>query len=173
MEVNVELCPPDEWESMVKIFTEMEEHYYGKGIIQETLMKNYLRKHLFNQLSGTLVIRAHRDNNITGLACCSILFPSPRYSSQLHIKELYVSQNARSKGIGKYMMRFIAGLALELECQSISWNAEKSNPGANRFYQSLGGRINDNIVNYYLHGESLSKLALYDLAEPARSGPKA
>ncbi len=42
---------------------------------------------------------------------------------------------------------------------SLSWNAEKSNPGANRFYQALGGRINDHIVNYYLHGESLSKLA--------------
>ncbi|REE67574.1 hypothetical protein C7424_4004 [Pantoea ananatis] len=24
MEVTVEMCPPDEWESMVKIFTEME-----------------------------------------------------------------------------------------------------------------------------------------------------
>ncbi len=43
MEVTVEMCPPDEWESMVKIFTEMEEHYYGKGIIQKTLLKNYLR----------------------------------------------------------------------------------------------------------------------------------
>ncbi|EIT0048174.1 GNAT family N-acetyltransferase, partial [Shigella flexneri] len=50
-------------------------------------------------------------------------------------------------------------LALEQECLSLSWNAEKSNPGANRFYQALGGRINDHIVKYYLHGESLSKLA--------------
>lgn len=170
MEVKVELCPPEEWESMVKIFTEMEEHYYGKGAVREPLMKNYLRKHLFNQFSGTLVIRAHIDNRIIGFACCSILYPSPRYSSQLHIKELYVSQSGRSKGIGKSMMHFIARLALEQECSSLSWNAEKSNPGANRFYQSLGGRINDNIVNYYLHGESMSKLALYDLAEPGDSG---
>ncbi|MDG0798795.1 GNAT family N-acetyltransferase [Pectobacterium punjabense] len=170
MEVKVELCPPEEWEPMVKIFTEMEEHYYGKGIIQEPLMKNYLRKYLFNQLSGTLVIRAYCDNRISGLACCSILFPSPRYSSQLHIKELYVSQSDRSKGIGKHMMHFIAGLALEQECLSLSWNAEKSNPSANRFYQSLGARINDNIVSYYLHGESLSKLALCNSAEPGHSG---
>lgn len=160
MEVKVGLCPPEEWESMVKIFTDMEEHYYGKGTIQESLMKNYLSKHLFNQLSGTLVIRAQCDNSITGLACCNILYPSPRYSGQLHIKELYVPQRERSKGIGKSIMRFIAKLALEQECSSLSWNAEKSNPGANRFYQSLGGRINGNIVNYYLHGESLNELAL-------------
>ncbi|WP_205955215.1 GNAT family N-acetyltransferase [Pantoea stewartii] len=164
MEVKVALCPPEEWESMVTIFTEMEEHYYGKGTIHESLMKDYLRNFLFNPLSGTMVIKAHSDNSITGLACCSLLFPSPRYSSQLHIKELYVSREARSKGIGKSMMRFIAMLALKHECHSLSWNAEKSNSDANRFYQSLGGRINDKIVNYYLHGASLSQLALSDTA---------
>ena len=29
---------------MVRDFTEMEEHYYGEGIIQEALMKDYLCK---------------------------------------------------------------------------------------------------------------------------------
>ncbi|ELD89148.1 GNAT family N-acetyltransferase [Escherichia coli] len=95
-------------------------------------MKDYLCKKLFNRLSGTLVIRARCGNNITGLACCNILYPSPRYSGQLHIKELYVSQCDRNKGTGKAIMRFIARLALEQECLSLSWNAEKSNPGANR-----------------------------------------
>lgn len=159
MEVTVEMCPPDEWESMVKIFTEMEEHYYGKGIIQKVLLKNYLRNRLFSQLSGTLVFRACRDANIVGLACCSILYPSPRYSGELHIKELYVSRSERGKGTGKSIMGFMARLALKHECRSLSWNAEKSNAGANRFYQSLGGRINGDIVNYYLHGDLLSKLA--------------
>ncbi|MEY8776950.1 GNAT family N-acetyltransferase [Klebsiella pneumoniae] len=79
-------------------------------------MKDYLCKKLFNRLSGTLVIRARCGNNITGLACCNILYPSPRYSGQLHIKELYVSQCDRNKGTGKAIMRFIARLALEQEC---------------------------------------------------------
>ncbi len=67
-------------------------------------MKDYLCKKLFNRLSGTLVIRARCGNNITGLACCNILYPSPRYSGQLHIKELYVSQCDRNKGTGKAIM---------------------------------------------------------------------
>lgn len=108
MEVTVELCPPDEWEPMVKIFTEMEKHYYGKGIIQEPLLKNYLRNRLF--ISGTLVLRARCDANIVGLACCSILYPSPRYSGQLHLKELYVSQNERGKGTGKRYVIWMSDL---------------------------------------------------------------
>ncbi|WP_455749538.1 GNAT family N-acetyltransferase [Pantoea vagans] len=129
-------------------------------------MKNYLRNRLFSQLSGTLVLRARCDAHIVGLACCSILYPSPRYCGQLHIKELYVSQSERGKGTGESIMRFIAKFALERECRSLSWNAEKSNAGANRFYQSLGGRTNDSIVNYYLHGELLRKLASDSSAEP-------
>lgn len=166
MEVTVERCPPDEWESMVKIFTEMEEHYYGKGIIHEPLLKHYLRTQLFSQHSGTWVLRARCDAHIIGLACCSILYPSPRYSGQLHIKELYVSQSERGKGTGKSLMRFMAKLALEQECRSLSWNAEKSNHQANHFYQSLGGRIDDSILNYALQGERLSKLAFEGLTEP-------
>ncbi|WP_442956170.1 GNAT family N-acetyltransferase [Pantoea sp. AS142] len=129
-------------------------------------MKNYLRNRLFSQLSSTLVIRARRNAHIIGPACCSILYPSPRYSGQLHIKELYVSRSERGKGTGKSMMRFMAKLALEQECLSLTWNAEKSNAGANRFYQSLGGRINSDIVNYSLHGELLSKLASGSSSEP-------
>ncbi|PQL05315.1 GNAT family N-acetyltransferase [Pantoea ananatis] len=166
MEVTVEMCPPDEWESMVKIFTEMEKHYYGKGFIQEPLLKNYLCNRLFSQLSGTLVLRARCDALIVGLACCSILYPSPRYSGQLHIKELYVSQSERGKGTGKSIMRFMAKLALEHECHSLSWNAEKSNAGANHFYQYLGGKINNDVVNYYHHGELLSKLASDSSTKP-------
>jgi len=159
MELVTERCPPEEWESMTSIFTEMEEHYYGKGIIQEALMKNYLRNQLFSQLSGTLVLRARCNDQITGLACCNILYPSPRYSGQLHIKELYVSQAERGKGTGKSLMRCIAQLAFKHQCTSVSWHAEKANADANRFYQSLGGKINDSIWSYYLHGENLKQLA--------------
>ena len=166
MEVTIEQCPPDEWESMVLIFTEMEEHYYGKGIIQEPLLKDYLRLQLFSQHSGKWVIRARCDTHIIGLACCSILYPSPRYSGQLHIKELYVSHNERGKGTGKSLMRFMAKLALEHECRSLSWNAEKTNHRANHFYRSLGGRVDDSIVNYALQGERLSKLAFDGLVGP-------
>ncbi|THB83368.1 GNAT family N-acetyltransferase [Pantoea allii] len=162
MEVTVERCPPDEWESVITIFTEMEEHYYGKGIIQEPLLKHYLRHQLFSQYSGTWVIRARCETHIIGLACCSILYPSPRYSGQLHIKELYVSQRERGKGTGKSLMRFMANLALEQECRSLSWNAEKSNHRANHFYHALGGRVDDSIVNYALQGERLRELASGD-----------
>lgn len=63
-------------------------------------------------------------------------------------------------------MRFVAKLALEHECCSLDWNAEKSNAGATPFHKPLGGRINDGIVSYYLNGELLSKLASDSSAEP-------
>jgi len=105
----------------------------GNSIIQESLSKDYLCNRLFSQFSGTLVLRARCDTHIVGMACCSILYPSPLYSGQLHIKELYVSQKERGKGTGKSIIRYIAKLAVRHDYHSLSWNAGKSNAGANRF----------------------------------------
>lgn len=96
-------------------------------------MKDYLCKKLFNRLSGTLVIRARCGNNITGLACCNILYPSPRYSGQLHIKELYVSQCDRNKGTGKAIMRFIARLALEQNALALAGTLKNPTPALTVF----------------------------------------
>ncbi len=96
-------------------------------------MKDYLCKKLFNRLSGTLVIRARCGNNITGLACCNILYPSPRYSGQLHIKELYVSQCDRNKGTGKAIMRFIAGLRLNRNALALAGTLKNPTPALTVF----------------------------------------
>lgn len=128
-------------------------------------MKDYLHNRLFSQFSGALILKARCDTHIVGMACCSILYPSPLYSGQLHLKELYVSQKERGKGTGKSIMRYITKLAVRHNCRSLSWNVEKLNAGANRLYQSLGGRINDNIMKYSLHGPLLNKLAFDRLAE--------
>lgn len=159
MPVTVDRCPPEEWATMADIFMEMDEHYYGEASIQEPLLKEYLRTRVFNPLSGTLIIRAGSDTQIVGLACCSILYPSHRYRGQLHIKELFVSQRARGQGTGQRIMRFLAELALEQDCIALSWNAETANVQAHRFYQALGGKINERIVHYSLQGEHLRKLA--------------
>ncbi len=60
---------------------------------------------------------------------------------------------------GWMMGRFRPGMSQQHLLHEADLSATGAVAGANRFYQALGGRINDHIVNYYLHGESLSKLA--------------
>lgn len=65
----------------------------------------------------------------------------------------------RGQGAGKKVMQFIGPLAIERECRSPDWMAEKSNADSKRFYQALGGEILKRRHHFGLYGESLQQLA--------------
>lgn len=159
MTLLVRICEKSESDSMVGIFTEMEEHYFGKGIIEQEKMQHYLAERVFAADSGVTVIRINQDTAIVGFACINILYPSPRYSGQMFIKELYISETCRGQGAGKKLMQFIARLAIERECHTLDWMSEKTNPDSKRFYEALGGEVLEGMYHFRLAGGSLKQLA--------------
>lgn len=159
MALVIEICERHEWESMVAIFTAMEEHYAGKGVIEKPLMEHYLSARVFAAHSGTTVIRVMRDRVAIGFACVSILYPSPRYSGQMFIKELFIADEQRGQGYGKALMAFIAQTAIALDCRSLTWMSEKSNDASRRFYQALGGNIMEGMHYFSLSGAALTALS--------------
>ncbi|MCC3718461.1 GNAT family N-acetyltransferase [Rouxiella badensis] len=159
MSLSIAVCEKLDWKSMMGIFTEMEEHYFGAGIIEPSKMETYLESRVFAPDSGVIVIRVKQDEAIIGFACVNILYPSPRYSGQMYIKELYISAAQRGQGVGRRLMQYIARLAVERECLRLDWMSEKSNAGSARFYRSLGGETLDGMFHFRLFGESLHNLA--------------
>ncbi|MBP2170865.1 GNAT superfamily N-acetyltransferase [Erwinia toletana] len=159
MNISVTICEKDDWDKMVGIFTAMEEHYYGKGIIAEEKMATYLSSRVFASASGVTVIRVQQGPTVIGFACVSILYPSPRYSGQMFIKELFIAETHRGKGIGRKLMQFIARMATERDCLTLDWMSEKNNQGSKQFYTSLGGEILDGMFHFRLYGEALGNLA--------------
>ncbi|MCU5775331.1 GNAT family N-acetyltransferase [Erwiniaceae bacterium BAC15a-03b] len=159
MNVSVTLCEKDDWEKMVGIFTAMEEHYYGNGIITREKMAAYLSSRVFAAESAVTVIRAEHGPAVIGFACVSILYPSPRYSGQMFIKELFIAETHRGKGAGRKLMQFIANMATERDCLTLDWMSEKNNQGSKQFYTSLGGEILDGMFHFRLYGDALRNLA--------------
>jgi len=159
MNITVGICQKNEYERMVAIFTEMEEHYYGKGVVELHKMQHYLASRVFAQDSGVTVIRVEQGEGVIGFACINVLYPSPRYSGQMFIKELFISERYRGNGAGKKLMQFIGRLALERECNTLDWMSEKSNDNSRRFYTSLGGEILGGMHHFRLHGAGLKALA--------------
>lgn len=159
MTLSVKVCGKSESDTMVAIFTEMEEHYFGEGVIEKQKMQDYLALRVFAENSGMTIIRADLDNKVIGFACISVLYPSPRYSGQMFIKELYISESNRGQGVGKKLMQFIAQLAIDRDCNSLDWMSEKNNLESKGFYTALGGKILDGMYHFRLAGGSLEQLA--------------
>ena len=77
----------------------------------------------------------------------------------LFIKELYVAESGRGRGIGEALMRAAAREAVALDCASIKWQVAEWNTHARTFYERLGASADHAWVDYALSEMALRKLA--------------
>jgi ribosomal protein S18 acetylase RimI-like enzyme len=77
----------------------------------------------------------------------------------LYIKELYVGDSARRRGVGEELMRAAAKEAVLHGCATIKWQVAHWNALARAFYEKLGGAADHGWVDYSLSETALRKLA--------------
>jgi GNAT superfamily N-acetyltransferase len=76
----------------------------------------------------------------------------------LYLEDLFVSEAARGRGIGKALLVHLAGLAVERGCGRFEWTVLDWNENARRFYRGLGARILTEGQICRLDGEALATL---------------
>lgn len=77
----------------------------------------------------------------------------------LYLEDLFVLPEARSKGIGREMLRFLAALAVERGCGRLEWWVLDWNAPAIGFYKKLGAVPMDEWTVFRVTGEALQQLA--------------
>ncbi|KAK6194469.1 hypothetical protein SNE40_000099 [Patella caerulea] len=94
----------------------------------------------------------------------TLFFPS--YSSLtgkcMYMEDLYVSEHARGKGIGKALFKRLAQLSLKEGCQDLLWETLNSNKTAIKFYKRHGAvdcTEKENSHCFRLDGDQMKKLA--------------
>ena len=87
------------------------------------------------------------------------LYPAPKLGGQIHVKDIYIREGFRGRGIGPAILRRLAALAVERRCTRVDWTAETSNPRALAFYDRLGVPRVESKVYYRLEGETLKAFA--------------
>lgn len=122
---------------LVPIFSELERYYFGHDAASECDILDYLQHGLFADHSGVRLIAASVNDQIVGFATYTIMYPAPRLSGQMYMKDLFVSQQARGLGVGEQLMKSLAREALDKQCLRLDWTAETTNPGAAAFYQKI------------------------------------
>jgi GNAT superfamily N-acetyltransferase len=82
-----------------------------------------------------------------------------RAKPNLIIKELYIADGYRSRGVGKLLMKAVAREAEQAGCGMIKWYVAKWNERGVQFYERLGATIDPN-----WHEFQMSEKAFRDLA---------
>ena len=82
-----------------------------------------------------------------------------RAKPNLIVKELYIADGYRSRGVGKLLMKAVAKEAEQGGCGMIKWYVAKWNDRGIQFYERLGATIDPN-----WHEFQMSEKAFRDLA---------
>jgi GNAT superfamily N-acetyltransferase len=82
-----------------------------------------------------------------------------RAKPNLIIKELYVAEGSRSRGVGELLMKAVAKEATRAGCGMIKWSVAKWNQRGIQFYERLGARIDPDWHEFQMPEETLRRLA--------------
>jgi GNAT superfamily N-acetyltransferase len=77
----------------------------------------------------------------------------------LYLEDLYVRPSARGRGLGSYLLAWLAALALERDCGRFEWAVLDWNEPALKVYRGLGARAADDWTIQRVTGEALRRLA--------------
>ncbi|MFJ2906617.1 GNAT family N-acetyltransferase [Streptomyces sp. NPDC087212] len=112
------------------------EGYYGGEPVPGDL--GQIRAALFGECPVATVLLARDGDEVLGLASYSRLWPAAGADTSLYLKELYVREHARRRGVARGLLAGLRAEAAALRCSRIEWTADSDNPSALGFYAALG-----------------------------------
>ncbi len=106
-----------------------------------------------------LLIAEGADGEPLGFAWFYGLFWTAEFAPVLYLKELFVPEAARGKGVGAAFMRALAALCVERGWTRMMWTVDQSNEMALGFYGGIAGVEHQSKDSMQLRGDALRALA--------------
>lgn len=99
------------------------------------------------------------DGEVAGLASVAIAHPGIDLERLMFLKDLFVREDVRNAGVGRALIRFLAGHCQREGIGRIDFTTEDWNEGALRFYAGLGAERHGQKVFLRLSGKVLEAAA--------------
>ncbi|MFJ1751098.1 GNAT family N-acetyltransferase [Streptomyces sp. NPDC088116] len=134
-------------ETISEILGEIEAYYGGADTPGDQAA---VRAALYGERPAATVLLARDGNRILGMASYTFLWPACGADTSLYLKELYVRETVRRRGVARAFMVELEAVAAAAGCSRIEWTADADNPPALRFYEALGAEPRGGKVFYRL-----------------------
>ncbi|MFI6055948.1 GNAT family N-acetyltransferase [Streptomyces violascens] len=147
MTVAIDRATEADVDVISEILGEIEAYYGGA---QTPGNVKQIRAALFSQQPAATVLLAREGNQVLGLASYSLLWPAAGADTSLYLKELYVREPARRRGIARLLMARLKKEAAAAGCSRIEWTGDADNPPALNFYEAYGVAPKNDKIFYRL-----------------------
>ena len=118
-----------------------------------------IKDSLFGENSTTSGVICNINSEPVGFAVYFLNYSTWLGKHGLYLEDLYISPDHRGVGAGKALLKYLAKIALFMNCGRFEWSVLDWNEQAIQFYQSIGARPQSEWVGYRLEGRSLEEFA--------------
>ncbi|WP_375398259.1 GNAT family N-acetyltransferase [uncultured Sphingomonas sp.] len=114
---------------------------------------------LFGPAPAAEAVIAEQGGDAVGLAAWFHTFSTWTGRRGMWLEDLYVTPEARGSGIGRALLRHLAGIALDRECARFEWSVLDWNEAAKAVYRAAGAEAMVEWTIQRVSGDALTALA--------------
>lgn len=152
---TIAFLTPDDREALEALLQELHQYYFDApqppSETSATASKLIAGRY-------TETIMAWENRRPLGLAIFTFLHPTRSPGGVLLMKDLFVSSQARSRGVGRLLMARLAQIAKEQECSRIDWTARRGSLDTIRFYETIGASEVDEKVYFRIRSDAFDSV---------------
>jgi len=146
------------FEGVASVLCEISAFYNPNSPSSKRAIRLNLENNILGKNSDIRILIATDKDVVVGLAMYSILYPAPKETGQLFLKELYTMKNHRGKGVGLALMKYLADIAVNHNCGRFDWTVDRSNEAAVGFYNRIGASAMNKLY-FRIEGSILKEFA--------------
>jgi GNAT superfamily N-acetyltransferase len=145
VQIAIEAATPADIPVISALLGEIEAYYGGANTPAD---QGQIRAALFVDPPAATLLLARSGEDVVGLASVSRLWPAAGAEASLYLKELYVRQHARRRGVAAALMTAVRETATRSGCTRVEWTADRDNPPALALYEALGFKPHQGKIFY-------------------------
>jgi GNAT superfamily N-acetyltransferase len=132
---------------------------YEKLTSMVVATETLLTEHLFGPHPAAEVLIANLNGKPVGFALFFSSFSTFLARPGIYLEDLFILPEARSRGIGKALLKAVAKIAVQRNCGRLEWAVLDWNDPAIGFYKKLGAVPMDEWTTMRVMGDELKKLS--------------
>jgi GNAT superfamily N-acetyltransferase len=148
---------PDDVPVLLQLVRELAEYEREPDAVETT--EQMLNAALFGAMPvASCHVALAPDGDVAGFALWYVTFSTWKGRPGLWLEDLFVRPTARGSGLGKALLRELAGVCVARGYARFEWWVLDWNEPAHGFYRSLGARAEDEWTVWRLDGGALEAL---------------